>query len=134
MRLDKILLIVVLSFSFLFTPGYAAVCGDSICESDEELTCYVDCVELETGPEGEILEAPPAAPVCGNAICELDETSGNCPQDCFVLPLGIETELPNLPRPVVESRGIEIVTMAIIAIIIIGVAYFYYHKFPSKKE
>ena len=45
-----------------------AICGNLVCETNEEKTCPQDC-------KG-------GNPVCGNGVCEQGEQNGGCPDDC----------------------------------------------------
>ncbi len=45
------------------------VCGDGLCEPNEEINCPEDCSEE-------------LADQCGNGICEAEESFGDCPVDC----------------------------------------------------
>jgi len=75
----------------LIVTGCEPVCGDGLCELEEEGRCASDCSICGDGicDRGEDCErdcGDDPEPVCGNGRCESGETQFSCPADCTTTP------------------------------------------------
>lgn len=80
----------ILAAASLSVTGCDPVCGDGLCEVEEEGRCSADCYcgdglcarneNSDTCPAD--CGRNPVTQVCGNGVCEGTETFSSCPGDC----------------------------------------------------
>ncbi len=82
----------LLEFGFIGKNKGSELCGDGICEINEDSqSCSEDCT-------------PVIEPSCGDWICDEGETTDNCPVDC---PTYIQPEIPEWCKNLLTQEEIE---------------------------